>query len=72
MPPGPQGFAVGGVVTPGALIGPKPNNPDDGYGSLQDGEFVVRSPRPRNTRRSFNRSTPAPIAPAPITQETTI
>jgi hypothetical protein len=44
-PPQPQkGFAIGGVVTPTRLIGPKPNNPDDGYGSLQDGEFVVRQP----------------------------
>jgi hypothetical protein len=44
MPTAPGGFAIGGVVTPGRLTGPKPNNPDDGYASLQDGEFVVRQP----------------------------
>jgi hypothetical protein len=44
MPMQSKGFAIGGVVTPTRLIGPKPNNPDDGYGSLQDGEFVVRQP----------------------------
>lgn len=39
---GPPGYESGGGVS--ALVGPKPPNADDGYASLQQGEFVVRNP----------------------------
>ena len=35
-------WAEGGKVTKDRLIGPKPNGPDDGFGALQHGEFVIK------------------------------
>lgn len=38
---GDVGFASGGMVTKDRLHGPDPAGPDDGYGALDDGEFVL-------------------------------
>jgi hypothetical protein len=35
-------YAKGGKVNKGHLTGPDPKGPDDGYGALQGGEFVVK------------------------------
>jgi len=35
------GFAQGGHVSMQHLLGPNPEGPDDGYGALKDGEFVM-------------------------------
>jgi hypothetical protein len=35
------GFAYGGYVSMQDLQGPNPAGPDDGYGALKDGEFVI-------------------------------
>lgn len=35
------GFAQGGHVAMQNLLGPNPDGPDDGYGALKDGEFVI-------------------------------
>lgn len=35
------GWANGGMVTKDRLSGPNPAGPDDGYGALDDGEFVL-------------------------------
>jgi len=35
------GFAQGGHVSMTHLLGPDPEGPDDGYGALKDGEFVM-------------------------------
>lgn len=40
---GGNAWAQGGPVTTDRLAGPNPVGPDDGYGALQDGEFVVRA-----------------------------
>lgn len=39
------GWANGGFVTADRLAGPDPAGPDDGYGGLDAGEFVVRAPQ---------------------------
>lgn len=38
---GDGGFFRGGLVSPGSLVGPNPQGPDDGYGALDRGEFVL-------------------------------
>jgi hypothetical protein len=38
------GWAQGGPVTANRLSGPNPAGPDDGYGALDAGEFVIRAP----------------------------
>ena len=40
---GTAGWAKGGPVTKGRLTGPNPSGPDDGYGALDGGEFVVKA-----------------------------
>ena len=35
------GFAQGGYVSMQNLQGPNPDGPDDGYGALKDGEYVI-------------------------------
>ena len=37
------GYAKGGKVTMDRLQGPNPMGPDDGYGGLDDGEFVINA-----------------------------
>ena len=37
------GYAKGGQVTMDRLQGPNPMGPDDGYGGLDDGEFVINA-----------------------------
>jgi len=39
---GSDGWAKGGRVNKNQLTGPDPQGPDDGYGALQGGEFVVK------------------------------
>jgi hypothetical protein len=39
----PGGYAKGGHVTRGRLIGPNPPGPDDGYAALDHGEFVIKA-----------------------------
>jgi hypothetical protein len=36
-------FNKGGKVTMNRLLGPNPMGPDDGYGGLDDGEFVINA-----------------------------
>ena len=40
---GSYGFNKGGQVTMNRLRGPNPMGPDDGYGGLDDGEFVINA-----------------------------
>jgi len=40
---GSYGFNKGGKVTMNRLRGPNPMGPDDGYGGLDDGEFVINA-----------------------------
>lgn len=37
------GWAKGGKVTRNRLTGPNPAGPDDGYGALDDGEYVLKA-----------------------------
>ena len=37
------GWYKGGLVTADRLSGPNPKTPDDGYGALQDGEYVIKA-----------------------------
>lgn len=37
------GWAQGGHVSMQHLLGPNPKGPDDGYGALKDGEFVINN-----------------------------
>lgn len=39
--PGSAHYAQGGHVAMQHLLGPNPEGPDDGYGALKDGEFVI-------------------------------
>lgn len=39
--PGSAHYAQGGHVSMQHLLGPNPEGPDDGYGALKDGEFVI-------------------------------
>ncbi len=41
--PAGSGWAKGGHVTRDRLTGPNPDGPDDGYGALDHGEFVLRT-----------------------------
>ena len=36
-----MGYAHGGKVTKNRLIGPDPKGPDEGFGALKSGEFVL-------------------------------
>jgi hypothetical protein len=38
-----NGWAKGGKVTSGRLKGPNPKGPDDGYGALDHGEYVIKA-----------------------------
>jgi len=40
-PPGSAHYAQGGHVSMQHLLGPDPDGPDDGYGALKDGEYVI-------------------------------
>jgi hypothetical protein len=40
---GSYGFNKGGKVTMNRLLGPNPMGPDDGYGGLDDGEYVINA-----------------------------
>lgn len=40
---GDAGWANGGYVTKNRLVGRNPEGPDDGYGALQDGEYVIKA-----------------------------
>ena len=46
-PDGPDGnnagWAMGGMVKKGMLSGPNPAGPDDGYGALKGGEYVIKA-----------------------------
>ena len=46
-PDGPDGnnagWAMGGMVKKGMLSGPNPAGPDDGYGKLKNGEYVIKA-----------------------------
>ena len=46
-PDGPDGnnagWAMGGMVKKGMLSGPNPAGPDDGYGALKTGEYVIKA-----------------------------
>lgn len=44
------GWAEGGIVTADRLQGPNPAGPDDGYGGLDAGEFVVNAAATSNNR----------------------
>ena len=39
---GSDGWAMGGKVTKSRLTGPAPNGPDEGYGALLSGEYVIK------------------------------
>ena len=40
---GGMGWAMGGMVKKGMLSGPNPAGPDDGYGALKNGEYVIKA-----------------------------
>lgn len=50
---GNDGWAKGGFVAKGLLSGPNPKGPDDGYGALDDGEFVIKASAVKKYGKAF-------------------